>query len=336
MMQQGKRILLCLITLVMVIGFVPFGAFANETVSNNVVEVTAQQLILGDDLTMRFYVTVYDSHKENSKMNITVEGETVTHPISEMEPNGAGQYVFSVDLAAAQMTSEIKLNFISDNESVFEKTYTIKEYAIVILEGNYPIETKQMVIEMLNYGTKAQRYFKHNLEKQANDGFEMEESVVIPSDISSVTVSGDLEGIKYYGATLVFDARLAVRYYFYAPNGVDGYTFTANNTTYTACARDGLFYIEIPEINPQDLDKNVEITVTAGNTDDQLTVNYSPMHYISRMYYKDSASAELKSLILALYSYHKMAVLFTNTGDILDLMPVLPGDYNLGTDIPQL
>ncbi len=336
MMQQGKRILLYLMTFAIVIGLMPFGVDADETDTNGIAAITAQQLILGDDLTMRFYVTVHDSHKDDSQMNITVEGETVTYSISTMEPNGAGQYVFSVDLAAAQMTSEIELNFISDNTSVLKKTYTIRDYAEEILEGNYPAETKQLVKEMLNYGTKAQRYFKHNLGNLANDGYEMEESVAIPSDISSVTVNGALEGIQYYGATLVFDAKLAVRYYFYAPNGVDGYTFTANNTTYKACARNGLYYIEITEINPQDLDKNVDITVTASNTDEQLTVNYSPMYYISRMYYKDSASAELKSLILALYSYHKMAVLFINTGDVLDLMPVQPGDYNLGTDIPQL
>ena len=336
MMQQGKRILLCLITLVMVIGFVPFGVFADEAVSDSVVEVTAQQLILGDDLTMRFYVAADNSYKENSAMHITVDGKTVTYPMNGMEPDGDGRYVFSADLAAAQMTSAIELNFISNHTSVMKKTYTIRDYAIVILEGNYPAETKQLVKEMLNYGTEAQMYFEHNSQKLANAGYEIEVSNAVPSEAPSVTVSGAVENIKYYGATLLFESKVAVRYYFIAPNGVEGYTFKANGASYHAQSKDGLFFVEIPEINPQDLDKSIAITVTAINSDEKLVVNYSPMHYICRMYNKDSSSLELKNLLHALYSYHVAAKTFTAAGNILDLNPVQGGDYNLGTVIPDL
>ena len=335
MIQHRKRILLYLITLAFVVCLMPTGVFADESDSGTVA-VAAQQMILGDDLTMRFYLTVGESYKENGAVHITVDGEVDIYPLKEIKPNANKQYVFSVDLAAAQMTSAIELDFVVEDKSVFQKAYTIQEYARTILEGKYPAETKQMVIEMLNYGTKAQVYFERNLQKLANFGYEMEESCIIPADVSPVTVIGSLDGIQYYGAALVFDAKLAVRYYFSAHKGVDRYSFVANGVPYDAYVRDDLFYVEIPEINPQDLDKNVDITVTDNNTTEKMVVNYSPMHYVSRMYYKENSSEELKVLLLALYSYHKAAVSFMDESSALDLTPVKPGDYNLNTEIIEL
>ena len=66
--------------------------------------------------------------------------------------------------------------------------------------------------------------------------------------------------------------------------------------------KNGLYYVEVPDINPQDYATNITLTVN-----DALTVTYSPMQYISRMYGKTD-NAELKTLLAELYQYHLTAV----------------------------
>ena len=63
------------------------------------------------------------------------------------------------------------------------------------------------------------------------------------------------------------------------------------------------YYVDIAEINPQDLDDAFSVEVNGG-----LTVQYSPMNYIVNMYRK--GSPELQALVQALYDYHLAAVAF--------------------------
>ena len=62
--------------------------------------------------------------------------------------------------------------------------------------------------------------------------------------------------------------------------------------------------MEITNINPQDLDKMVELTVSCGS--ETLMVSYSPMHYIVRKH--QTGSDSLKALLQAMYGYHLAAV----------------------------
>lgn len=136
----------------------------------------------------------------------------------------------------------------------------------------------------------------------ANDGITDVASEKVPETVEKQSVCGIVEGISAYGASLVFRDRIAVRFYF--TGDVTGCTFTANGNTYTPVAKDGMHYVEIPDILPQDLDQQIALTVTdaSGNT---LTVTYGPMNYIVRM--NEKGSAELKNLMKALYNYHLAA-----------------------------
>ena len=60
------------------------------------------------------------------------------------------------------------------------------------------------------------------------------------------------------------------------------------------------YYIEVADINPQDLDNAVAVKVNNA-----LTVVYSPMNYIVNMYKKGSES--LQALVKTLYNYHLAA-----------------------------
>ena len=47
---------------------------------------------------------------------------------------------------------------------------------------------------------------------------------------------------------------MAIRYYFTVSGDPTDYTFIANGVTYEPIAKDGLYYVELPGVNPQDWD----------------------------------------------------------------------------------
>ena len=295
-MKKHTRILLLFLAMIMVFSLLPAGVFAAE---NSAPEVVYQQLSLGDDLTMHFYVKA-DSATD---VTVTVNKKTDSYDLGSMEPDANGQYVISVALAAAQMTEDITLDFVKNGASVLQKIYSIRGYADAILEGNYSAKTKELVRHMLNYGAAAQQYFGVNTNKLANAGYEIKQEVTLPAEYKATVVSGGIDGMQFYGASLVCDNKLAVRYYF--TGSVDGVSYG----DYEVIEKYGMHYVEVPGINPQDYAKSITLTATKG--EENLSVSYSPLNYIIRMSETDS-STELKALLKALYGYHAAAVEYVN------------------------
>ena len=273
------------------------------TVDDGMGDVISWNLALGDDLSLNFYVKAEQSILSDGYVSITVgEGDAALHKISEAAQDAEGNYIFSVNVAAAQMTDAIKLQFSIGEEKGAVHTYSVRQYADTILAGDYDEELKALVKEMLNYGGKAQLYFNYNTENLANKGITVEEATV-PTENDKVAVSGSVEGIRFYGASLVFTNKTAVRYYFAVSGDIDSYSFKVGDSSYKAVAKDGMYYVEIPGINPQDLAEEIVLTVSDGT--DSMAVGYSPLNYIVRMYAKGTDS--LKNLLAAMYGYHLKA-----------------------------
>ena len=307
MQRIGKKLCAILLVVCMLLGSLPMGVLAAE--ESTAAQFVAQQLNLGDDLTMHFYVAVDSAYVESATMNISVDGSAVgSYAISELTAQEDGNYEFAVDLAAAQMTDEISLSLTSDGAEIAQKTYTVQAYAQQVLTGSYTDATKALVKQMLNYGAKAQTYFAHNTGTLANAGNELETAASVPANSSAVNVSGAVEGIRFYGASLVFDSKLAVRYYFSAES-LEGITFQVGDTPYDAEVKGDLYYVEIPGINPQQMDDVIELNVSKA--DSSLTVGYSPLYYITRMYNKGTTGEALKNLLQAIYGYYEVAEQYT-------------------------
>lgn len=238
---------------------------------------------LSDEIGLNFYMNV----EETDEVTACI-GQT---QISAEYSGG----VLSVGLPAAQMNDEVT---ILVNGEPLEKTYSVRTYANEIMAGDYSDDTKNLVKHMLNYGAAAQDAFGYNEENPANEGVEVELPDV--PGIEPVEIAGISEGVVFHSASLVCVEKIAVRFYFSADAA-----FTANGVSQTAVAKDGLYYVEVGQIEPQDLD--AEITVVANGS---LTVTYSPMDYIRRMYHKTDSAQTMKSLVQALYGYHLAAKVY--------------------------
>ena len=142
--------------------------------SNDIVndESAYMNFILPNGTTSKVYVS--GTHEDGS----TATTDTTVK-------NGVTYYVFTCEVAAKEMTSDIKAQMIGNNGEKTGKvyTYTVKEYADYILshtsaEGsNYGSATVQLVKGMLNYGGAAQKYFGYKTDQLASDGLALTEPV---------------------------------------------------------------------------------------------------------------------------------------------------------------
>ena len=213
-----------------------------------------------------------------------------------------GKYVAYV--AAAQMTDEVTVKV---NGNALGETYCVKTYADKILAGDYTEETKALVTEMLNYGAASQVYFDYNTDKLAAELADRE----LPADFGATTettYTDNISGLNFYGASLLFRGKTAVRFYF--SGDVTDCTFAVGDKTYTPVEKDGLWYVEIAGIAPNQLDTSITLNVVCG--EETMEVVYGPMNYIERMYEK-SEDAQLKDTLAAMYYYYTAAVAYLNS-----------------------
>ena len=283
MQKRANRILSMLLVLVMVLTMLPATALADSESA-----LKGWNLILGDDIGVKFTLNSADytviTTVNGAEVTPTISGETVT-----------------VNVAAAQMTDIIGLTVKNGEETVHTGEYSVRKYADTILNGSYDAEVKDMVKQMLNYGAAAQVYFNHNNEegKLANDGITVD-AAAVPTDVPTITVEDNLADISLYGASLVFQNKVAVRFYFNVTGDINSFSFSQG----TPVEKEGRYYVEIAGINPQNLADEVALSVNDG----ALSVSYSPLNYITRMYNKADSSAALKALVQAMYGYHLEAV----------------------------
>lgn len=252
-------------------------------------------MTLQDDLTVNFQIEVHKALWNTLQIKITFNGKTEIYSAAD------GICKASVNVAAAQMADEITVEYVNGEESV-TKTYSVKAYADYILDetNGYDADTKALVQAMLNYGGAAQTYFGYNTENLVSDQLGANE--VPETAQNEMTVSGSADGIVFYGASLVYREKIAVRFYF--TGAAEGVSFTVAGKERTPVEKeDGLYYIEIGDILPQNLDQ--QIAVQVGNS---LTVAYSPMNYMVRMNQKGDVN--MQNLMKALYNYHLMAKAF--------------------------
>ena len=256
------------------------------------VTVSGWNIVLGDNIGVNFVLAL----AKGDTVIVTVAGQEVP---AELIDNGNGTFKVFIKLAAAQMADEI---VISVNGYAVEKTYSVRAYADAILAGEYTSYTKNLVSNMLVYGSAAQTYFKHNLDNLAGNDIEL--TLAEPGEAPELVVVNELTGIKYYGASLLHKEKTAVRFYFTA-DSIENLIFQVDGNIYEPVSKDGMYYIDVAEINPQDLDDTLNVVVTDGTN--SLAVQYSPLIYISRMYHKSGSNAANKAMVQAMYNYHLAA-----------------------------
>lgn len=269
-----------------------------EDYTDPLTNVEGWNLTLGSDLAVNFKINVDASIRNTAKINIKVANETTTYNVSQLTGTD-NTYTVTVKVAAVQMTDNISVQIVNGTDKTEEKNYSVKAYADAILRGSDPETTKNLVEQMLRYGAAAQKYFGYHTERLA-DADLATAAAITPATTNISSFRGSVDGISYAGATLVFRDKIALRYYFNVTGNIADYTFTKDGTALTPVKKGELYYVEIGNLNPQDLDQVVTVQVNGS-----LTATYSPANYMVNMNQKGSES--LQTLVQALYAYHLAA-----------------------------
>lgn len=229
-----------------------------------------------------------------------------------------GYYVFSGRVAAKEMSQDVKVRMYAGGECGKEYTVSVQKYAEYIINHpeNYSTYSINLVKSLLNYGASAQKLFAHHTDKLANENLSAEDKVITPVDFSAykyvLNQDSTENGIKWYGSSLILESDTAVRDYFSLDSSeqISNYTFESGGVKLEPkeTTLDGAtyYYVEIPDIVAQNLDKAIVVTVKReGN--EVLSLQYNAFSYAHSLKQNPTKYEKTIAVTNAMYQYWNMA-----------------------------
>ena len=224
MIRAARKLSVLLLVLMLLVGLLPVGAFAAESTG---AEVKGRVLHLGADLTLRLYTSIEDAYKTDGVVTVSVGNQVKnTYNVNEMTAGENGYYEFCANFAAAQITETITLRLVSGGNEVYTYETTAKDYLEDLLQYETATASdKRLALQLMTYGAAAQQYFGYKEDTLANAGYELTSQVTVPEALSPV-IKGSVDGVSFYGASMLLQDVVSLRLYFNVPGGdVSGYTF---------------------------------------------------------------------------------------------------------------
>ena len=191
-------------------------------------KLAGYSLSLTGNIGVNFYMELSDDivKDESAYLNFTLPNGTTsrvyvsgthedgsTATTDTTVKNGVTYYVFTCEVAAKEMTSDIKAQMIGNDGEKTGKvyTYTVKEYADYILshmsaeESDISKATIQLVKGMLNYGGAAQKYFGYKTDSLASDGLTLTGTVFNDTSIiNNITNEANKASVTCANAKVTF------------------------------------------------------------------------------------------------------------------------------------
>lgn len=293
------------------------------------VKLEGNSITLDGDIVVNYYMQLDESVLEDdgAVMRFTTEnGKVKEVNVKDAKTDtttvaGKTCYVFSCDMPAKEMNDTIEAQVILSDGSMSESySYTVKQYADEIIENKDNnaeyTKAKELVKAMLVYGSYAQIYFEHNVDKLA---FELSGSAeaqevenVSAEDLklyaSTALKIEDSDNVTLAGINMSLLSKTTLRLFFKVEDGSNP-KFLYNSNELNIRTTNNYCYVEIPGIRADELNKTFSITVVDGDT--SKTVQYSPMTYAYNVLSReenDIRTPELKNLMKAMYIYNAKAV----------------------------
>ena len=285
-----------------------------EYSKGNGISVVGHSLSLDGDIGVNFYMDLPNSiiaHKDTAYMHFTIptgSGSTTQDVFVKdariVESDNETFYVFKCQVAAKEMTSEIKAQIIDGEKQGIEYTYSVKEYADYLIDHAAEREdlakAVPLVKDMLNYGAYSQIYFEKNPTALANADLTDEGKLLgdVTIDIDDPITDNLPEGTTYEGATLSLKSETSLSLYFKSSTDLefscDGYTVEkATSGEYQIARIRGIKAKKIGDI----------YTLSVNGTN----VKYSPLNYCKNALDGGTDDENLKNVVKALYHYWQAA-----------------------------
>lgn len=277
-------------------------------------EIETYSIALRDNIGFTFFIEGVAEDVATAKVYVQVANyKPSVYALKDLTPNAQGLYEIPASVSAAQMTENVTVAVEVNGEIVDSGVVTVKSYvdgwtaAYGAIEAN--AAAKALLEDMLYYGAAAQVYFDYNTGNLAADQANDSRNET-PAVEDAVAKADTLDGIAYTGATMLFQNRTYVRFYFEVTDGAIGdYTFTIGGVEVEPVKKGNEYYIESSYIYAYDLAEQLAVEVTRTDVDGSVTVSYSPLNYIVNMYNKGGNDARTE-LMQDMFDYHKAAAAY--------------------------
>ena len=286
----------------------PVVSAADDTSSETyVTEIKGANMTIGQDLSLNYYATLADEHKDATMHFVMSNGKEVD--VKGVYDDNQGVYKFTLNAIPPQtMGDTIDATLKLGDEVLDEHTgYSVKAYAQSQFT-KYPndAELKQLLTDMLYYGEAAQLYRNYETDALVTNDVQ---GIGTPSDESILpTESGMLNQVdpnttaRFTSAGVWFDYnnRLYIKF-----NATEGVTVKVNGEAVTF---DGAMY-NTNGIYAVDFDKVYTFELYEGETLAN-RIEYSIKAYVYNTMNKKGEDGQLTNmakLVRALYAYGKSA-----------------------------
>ncbi len=271
---------------------------------------------LGGAIGVNFYMELSADTAANADayMLITINGESRQMKVSDAATTTIGSktyYIFTCKLKATQMADIITAKMVVGSVSSPEITYSVTTYANNIITANKEsAETIALIKAMLNYGATAQLNFGYNTDNLANAILSEEDKAIAAIDgidFSAYTKSytANIEGLTYYGSSLILESNVAIRHYFTFADGasISDYEFKLGTSILTPKydSKYAMYYVAIPNIPAIRLDDMYTLTVSKIGTTETQDITYGAFSYILNI---GAQEETVQNVVKAMYWYN--------------------------------
>lgn len=302
----------------------------------DILRIKQATIVLSKDISILFYVADQTLEGwENPYMEFTkakydaagavigYETQTVTEYIAR---DGYHIYAFR-GINAAEMSSLVTVTLYAErNGALFSSScvnYSVLTYATNLLSKTTDENLKTLLVDMLNYGAAAQRYFGYNLAAPANGNLTQEQSAWGTQDMPAVTscceiVPQDNATVRFKSASLLLEEKVAIRYYL----DLTAYVGSAEDLELHVSYRDlngaeqttvidgsagtvqqGLLRVSFDSLNAAQMRTVCSASVVSKSTGQQIsdTLIYSIGSYVARA--PADKNTDLFELLIAMMKY---------------------------------
>ena len=308
-----------LLVVVMVFGMIP--VYAGAATATATPSIDKFSMTLNGILDVNCMVSANGANMDDVMLRFTIGDGISVQEISDYTRKG-DYYVFTASLPSHRVRENLKIELLNGDQVVQTKLdWTVEGYLDAVKNAD-PTNTAlvQLCDALWNYCAYA-AWNAHDAEAMNVDTVEAITAEDIGASYEPTITSTES---VYYGASLIFNDAIDIRYYF-VESKMGDYTVAINGKNVEpAGAKDGLVYYEIEALLPQQYDDGNTVTVSNGEDVVFTMENYGVYTYLYRMLTKGTSEDKFLGLLKAMYLYSVAAEQYLVTdGEPIELVEQL-------------
>ena len=299
--------------------------------ATTVVGFASHSLVLTDAVGVNFFMNLgalSAEEKAASYMTFDVDGVTKTAAFDSTFTGNGGTYGFTCYVNSVQMAEAITPTFHYGSKTVVGADYAVKDYIdyVVANSGSFTAETVTLVKAIGDYGHYAQEYFgpknswtagvdytalaKYRAADYGTDDYTAKASALSAAgkaiDASGVTGGTGNGQFRY---NLNFDSRTSLIIQIFYDSAITVNTDYTGTIARDVAPHDYNLYLAYMPISQ--FGNDISVTGVVDGTD--YTIGVSGLSYVYGVLNSGSTSAQLKSVVSALYDYYTAAIAYQAT-----------------------